>query len=267
MPLSSPLAPKSTLRHRPIASDVKLSEPPRVPRASRTHTQKPTPAATAPGDIPTWKPARPLPARRRQRLLMIGIGIGMILAVVLVLLGQLLMGWVGTTWEDLHYGRPRTFQTDAFVGHEAGNVASHFIALNLAGRIEVIELPGGDASHAKIYLGPHLYGPHADLVPVTLQFVDTRHNHRPDMLVLFQGEQVVFRNAQGTFEPPSTARVITRESSMLSSRLAVAVGTTSELGFSWRGAWMISLPSRREPSRGSRESRSVSCERDVILWQ
>ncbi len=203
MPVSSPLAPKSTLRHRPIGSETKPQEPPRVRRASRTQTRKPTPATTAPGDIPTWKPARPLPARRRQRLLMIGIGMGMILAVALVLLGQLLIGWVGTTWDNFHYGRPRTYQTDAFVGHEAGNVASHFIALNLAGRIEVIELPGGDASHAKIYLGPHLYGPHADLVPVTLQFVDTRHDHHPEMVVLFQGEQVVFRNTQGTFQPPS----------------------------------------------------------------
>jgi hypothetical protein len=212
MPVSSPLATKSTLRHRPIGAQTKLQEPPRVPRASRTHTQKPASNTTAPGDVPTWKPTQPLPTRRRQRLLMVGIGIGMILAVVLVLLGQLLMGWVGTTWDDLHYGRPRTFQIDAFVGHEAGNVPSHFIALNLAGRIEVIELPGGDASHAKIYLGPHLYGSHADLVPVTLQFVDTRHNHRPDMLVLFHyigsssgaASQIVFHNDGNSFRSSYT---------------------------------------------------------------
>jgi len=137
---------------------------------------------------------------------MVGIGIGMILAVALVLLGQLLMGWVGTTWDDLHYGRPRTSQTDAFVGHEAGNVPSHFIALNLQGRIEIIELPGGDAAHARIFVGPHLYGQNADLVPITLQFVDTQHNHHPDMLVVFQGTQLVFRNAQGTFEPTEPPR-------------------------------------------------------------
>jgi len=83
---------------------------------------------------------------------------------------------------------------------------SHFIALNLGGQIEIIELPAGDASHAKIYLGPHLYGPDADLVAVTLQFVDSRHDHHPDMLVLFQGTQLVFRNTQGTFQPPSPAK-------------------------------------------------------------
>ena len=198
MPVSSSLAPKSTLRHRPIGSQATQQEPPRVPRASRTQTRKPTPATTAPGDIPTWKPAR-----RRQRLLLVGIGIGMILAVGLVLLGQALIGWVSTTSDDLHYGRPRTFQTDAFVGHEAGTRPSHFITLNLQGRIEIIELPGGDAAHARIFVGPHLYGQNADLVPITLQFVDTQHNHHPDMLVVFQGTRLTYRNERGTFQPVS----------------------------------------------------------------
>src|SRR6266496_1763193 len=145
MPVLSSLAPKSTLRHRPIGSQTKQQEPPRVPRASRTHTQKPTPATTVPGDVPTWKPVRPLPARRRQRLLMIGMGMGMIVAVALVLLGQALIGWVGTTWDDLHYGYPRTSQTDAVVGH-GDSVAhpSHFLALNLKGQLEIIELPAGN---------------------------------------------------------------------------------------------------------------------------
>ena len=110
-------------------------------------------------------------------------------------------------WPDLHYGYPRTFQVDAVVGH-GDNVAhpSHFLALNLQGRIEIIELPGGDAAHARIFVGPHLYGQNADLVPITLQFVDTRHNHHPDMLVVFEGTQLVFRNAQGTFEPTEPPR-------------------------------------------------------------
>jgi hypothetical protein len=59
---------------------------------------------------------------------------------------------------------------DAFVGHEQGRTPSHFIALNVQGQMEIIELPGGDATHAKIYLGPRIYGPGADLVPVTLRF-------------------------------------------------------------------------------------------------
>jgi hypothetical protein len=66
----------------------------------------------------------------------------------------------------------------------------------------VIEFPAGDAAHSRIYLGPHLYGSNADLVPVTLQFTDSHHDHHPDMIVLVQGEQMVFSNVQGSFHAP-----------------------------------------------------------------
>jgi hypothetical protein len=194
------LTPRSTLRHRPISAGTSQEKPlPRVRRASRTQTQKPT-ATTAPADIPAWKPATRLRPRRQQRLPMVGIGIGMVIAVIAVMLGQLVIGWIGTTWNDLHYGYPRTYQVDAVVGQgDSATHPSHFIALNLHGQIEIIDLPAGDASHAKIYLGPHLYGQSADLVPVTLQFVESRQTHHPDMVVRFQGQQLVFRNAQGSF--------------------------------------------------------------------
>ena len=197
------LTPRSTLRHRPISAGTSQEKPPpRVRRASRTQTQKPT-ATTAPADIPAWKPATRLRPRRQQRLPMVGIGIGMVIAVIAVMLGQAVIGWIGTTWNDLQYGYPRTYQVDAEVG-QGDSVAhpSHFLALNLHGQIEVIDLPAGDASRAKIYLGPHLYGPDAALVPVTLQFVDRRHTHQPDMVVQFQRQQIVFHNAQGSFHAP-----------------------------------------------------------------
>jgi hypothetical protein len=123
--------------------------------------------------------------------------------VVVVFLGQLVIGWTQNTWDNLHYGYPRTYQIDAVVGQgDDAAHPSHFLAVNLHGQIEVIDLPAGDASHARIYLGPHLYGPDASLVPVTLQFVDSRHTHQPDMVVLFQGQHMVFRNATGTFHTP-----------------------------------------------------------------
>ena len=162
------LTPKSTLRHRPIDPDTKATEPPRIPRASRTQTHKPSAAITIPIDVPVWKHSGKSQGEWRQHLLIVGIGVGMTFAVVLVVLGQVLIGWIGTAVNDLHYGRPRTYQVDAVVGQN-DSVAhpSHFVALNLRGQIEVIEFPAGDATHAKIYLGPHLYGSEADLVPVT----------------------------------------------------------------------------------------------------
>jgi hypothetical protein len=201
---SDRLAPKSVLRHRPIGPTMKIVEPPRVPRATRTQTQKPSASITMPIDVPVWKQGgKPQAAPWRQHLLIPGIGVGMILAVLLVVLGQLLLGWIGATMDDLHYGLPRTYQADAVVGQN-DSVAhpSHFIALNLHGQIEVIEFPAGDAAHAKVYLGPHLYGTNADLVPVTLQFIDSHHDHHPDMIVQVQGEQMVFSNTQGSFHAP-----------------------------------------------------------------
>ena len=112
------------------------------------------------------------------------------------------IAWYNTTMDDIHYGRPRTFQVDAFVGHnESTGMPSHFIAINLHGHIEVIEFPGGDAAHARIYVGPELYTSGNDLVVVTLKFIDVNGDHKPDMIVSFQGSQVVFINDQGTFRP------------------------------------------------------------------
>jgi len=124
----------------------------------------------------------------------------MIVAIFAVLLGQLLLGWCSTTWDDLHYGRPRTYQTDAFTGNEPGQTPSHFLVLNLHGRIEIFELLGGDPTKTRVYLGPQIAEPDADLVPVTIQFVDPQRTHHPDMLVQFQGTQVVFHNVHGTFQ-------------------------------------------------------------------
>jgi hypothetical protein len=196
------LIPRSTLRHRPIGSDVKLAEPPRVPRASRTQTHLPK-ASTTLGDIPVGKSAKARSSYWQQRLVLVGVGVGMIFAIVLVIVGQFLVGGIGIGLDDLHYGRPRTYQVDAVVGQgDSALHPSHFIALNIHSQIEVIDFPGGDATHARVYLGPHLYGANASLVPVTLRFVDSQHDGHLDMIVTFQGEQMTFRNAGGSFHAP-----------------------------------------------------------------
>jgi len=201
-------SPRSILRHRSLSPDFAAKEFPRVPRASRTQiqtrtltqTQKPRPQVSKPTPSVVAEPVTKSHPQPRLHWLVV-LGLGMMIALALVLAGQLATSWLMTTLDDLHYGRPRTFQVDAYVGHESGKISSHFIALNLQGRIEVIELPGGDASHAHIYLGPQLVGPNADLVPAIIHFVDTRHDHYPDMLVQAGSIQVIFRNANGTFVP------------------------------------------------------------------
>ncbi len=91
------LAPKSAVRSRPVPPDVATEEPPRIPRASRI------------------QPTSKLPQRRWRRTLsrqprfLLPIGVGMILMLGIVIVGSVVLGWVQTASDDLHYGRPRTF--------------------------------------------------------------------------------------------------------------------------------------------------------------
>ena len=133
--------------------------------------------------------------------------------LVLVGLTMLLMtvGWMGlitlanwwhVTQDDWHYGRPRTYQTDAVVGHNDSPAnPSHFIALNLNRHIQVIEFPGGDASKAKIYIGPTLIGPGQDLAVVMLSFKDVNGDGKPDMIINIEDSHFVFINDNGQYRP------------------------------------------------------------------
>ncbi|HZO74582.1 MAG TPA: hypothetical protein VFB60_20425 [Ktedonobacteraceae bacterium] len=232
------ITPKSILRHRPIGESVPTGKrgetaagpQPVAQRASRPRLpdvadeiaewqrvttgsvtkqtqpggKRPAHAAKAPKTPPrplrpkislskqTWPQAHPL----------LYLGLGMLAMMTLWVTLSAAFGWFGTMLDDMRYGRPRTFQTDAWVGHnEQSGIPSHFIAINLNRHIEVIEISGGDAAHTHIYVGPQLYGPNDALVPVTLSFVDVNHDHLPDMIINLQGSRIVFINAQGGFRP------------------------------------------------------------------
>lgn len=176
----------------------------RVPVAVPRHTgvgtaPKNLPRTPRPGGIGIKRVRRVFPQRAHPLLY---LGIGMIAMLTLWTLLTSAVNWWNTTMDDIHYGRPRTFQIDAVVGHnDSAENPSHFIAINLNSRIEIIEFPGGDASKARIYIGPQLYGTGEDLVPVTLSFIDVNGDHLPDMLIHFGSSQIVFINDQGGFRP------------------------------------------------------------------
>ena len=172
-------------------SDRKMAKPQRVKTTSQKLPKAPS-SARIQNKRKSWQGAHPL----------LYLGVGMIAMLALWTLLTSTMSWWNTTWDDLHYGRPRTFQIDASVGHnETTGIPSHFIAINLNGRIEIIEFPGGDGSKARIYLGPQLYGTGDDSIPVTLSFADVNGDHLPDMIIHFQSSRLVFINDHGGFRP------------------------------------------------------------------
>lgn len=179
-------------------SATNIQAQPHIRRSSAsTGSKTPARKPTATHRLPKAKSAM---RRKAHPLLYLGIGMLGMLILWTALMG--VVNWFNTTMDDIHYGRPRTFQTDQFVGHnEAGGIPSHFIAVNLYGRIEVIEFPGGDATHARIFLGPQLYSAGNDLIPATLTFIDVNGDHKLDMIINVQGSKIVFINDQGTFRP------------------------------------------------------------------
>jgi hypothetical protein len=101
------------------------------------------------------------------------LGVGMILMLALWVLGSYALSWWQNHQLDSTYGMPRTYQTDQVVGHaDSTEHPTHCIAINLNAHITIIEIPGGNNVHARIYSGPTLYSDNGDQTPVTLEFYD-----------------------------------------------------------------------------------------------
>jgi hypothetical protein len=123
-------------------------------------------------------------------ILVLGLGIAILINIV----GH----FVQVASDDWHYGRPRTYQTDADVGH--GGV-SHFTVENLGGHILIIEIVLNDPSKHKLYGGPQLTGQDADLLPATISFQDVNHNGLPEMLLSVDNTEYIFVNSPDGFKP------------------------------------------------------------------
>jgi len=129
------------------------------------------------------------------------LGVGMVLMLVLVVGGIWLSNWWANHQLDATYGMPRTYQVDAVVGHNNDSAAdpSHFIFLNLNDHVEIIELPAGDASKAKIYIGPVLYSDNGPLVPITGEFRNV--NGTNEMIVHIQDKEIIYVSDGTQFKP------------------------------------------------------------------
>jgi hypothetical protein len=123
------------------------------------------------------------------------------LLVIYFLVSNVLHWW--QTWQDdMTYGRPRTVQTDQFVGHsEDGGTPSHFIVQNNNRQITVIEYPGGDVTKTRVIPGPRLFGKDMELAPVKPTFQDVNGDGHVDMVLSVDNEQFIYINENSNFRP------------------------------------------------------------------
>lgn len=166
-----------------------LSLPPSAPTPAARRSKAPAAAAS------------PIQTRRMHWLFWVGIVLLALLAGYLLL--STFVAWWQLQQDNWRYGNPRTFQTDAAVGHGPGR--SHFIVVNLAGQADIIECPTQDCTKAVIYPGPRLLGPDAALMPVTLTFEDVNGDGKPDMLVHVEGQTFVWLNTGKQFRPATSS--------------------------------------------------------------
>lgn len=181
-----------------------------VPRRSSA-----TPSGPGTNVLPTPGPLRsPRPTvaqtpqnnkRRRNVHWLVLVGVGMIAMLALWVIGSAAVGWARGISDDWHYGRPRTFQIDAVVGHGGDSKAhpSHFIAVNLNRHILIVEFPAGSPACGITYGGPMLYDSGGDLAPVTLEFKDVNGDGKLDMLIYIESQTIpiTFYNDGKQFNP------------------------------------------------------------------
>ena len=141
------------------------------------------------------------PGRKPRQHCLFYVGLCLCMMLLGGILVNIVINWVHVTWDDWHYGRPRTYQTDADVGH--GGV-SHFTVENLGGHIFVIEIPVNDPKKYHLYVGPAITGGDASLAAATISFKDGRKGDLPDMVITVNGAGTyVFVNTKDGFKPQS----------------------------------------------------------------
>ena len=193
---SSPYVKQPTQQSAALRRPTQQREAVRQPTQQSVALRQPTQAIVAvkrpTGPRSATSSARPIETEaieQQQFHWLVPVGVTMLIAIVCYLL--LYGTWVGgkNLYNDWAYGAStRTYHLEAMVGDHDASSPTHFIATNLHGTIDVIELPGGDITHAKAFPGPHLLWSNADRAVVTLEVKDVNHDNKPDIIVHVQGD-------------------------------------------------------------------------------
>ncbi len=176
----------------------------RRPTQQRDVVKRPTGPRSTTGSTRSTSSTRPIETEaigQQQFHWLVPVGVTMLIAIVCYLL--LYGTWVGakSLYNDWAYGAgARTYHLEAVVGDHDTSSPTHFIATNLHGTIDVIELPGGDITHAKAFPGPHLLWSNADRAVVTLEVKDVNSDKKPDIIVHVQGDtNLLFQQTTANF--------------------------------------------------------------------
>lgn len=155
------------------------------------------------------KPTRVITRRRVDRATLV---IWLCLALIVMIGGWWLLSAAASWWQGVQdnwkYGiNPRTFQADQYVGlGDSPDHPDHFIALNLHGVIEVVQINPQDHTRDAVYV---LTSVGNESVPVSLSFRDTSGNGRTDIVVTVGDNTpytIVMLNNGKTFQPTQAAR-------------------------------------------------------------
>jgi hypothetical protein len=139
-----------------------------------------TPRRTAMLDDP--KKTRLIKHRRFDRsTLMILLCLTIIVMVGGWFLFSALANWWTGVQENITYGNPRTFQADEYTGlGDTPDHPDHFIALNLHGVIEVVQINPQDRNKDAVYVLANVGN---ESTPASLSFRDTTGSGHIDIIV------------------------------------------------------------------------------------
>jgi hypothetical protein len=154
------------------------------------------------------KPTKVIRQHRFDRSTLV---IWLCLALIVMVGGWWLLSAVSSWWanwqDDLHYGTPRTFQADQYVGlGDSPAHPDHFLALNLHGMIEVVLLDPQDSQKDAVFVLANVGNAST---PASLSFRDTTGDGRTDVIVTIGDSTpytIVLLNTGKTFVPTQPAR-------------------------------------------------------------
>jgi len=208
----------STMNRQDTFHNPPQRRPPTTPRTSAAAQGRPSMARDymasqrrTTRDDPQLTPSQRKPSQFRRMHWLLPVGLTLVAIILLWVISSSVLAWGTQMYNNIRYGYPRTFQTDAVVGHNDSKThPSHFIAINLNHQVVIEEFMGGDPTKVVTYIAPvYIAGAGGDLAPVTLQFRDVNGDGKPDMIVYIhlpsQVQTIVFINTGSKFRPATAS--------------------------------------------------------------